>query len=120
MLLPPAVWTTFPAGWGKLGKATAGRLKACGLKEGMPDLFIFYDGRTHGIELKTPHGGHSPAQIEMAPKLFAAGVNVYTCRSLEEVRGYLIMHKIPMRNHYGIKTPETRCPSQPDASTAQA
>ena len=31
VLLPPALWTTFPAGWGKLGKATAGQMEREGV-----------------------------------------------------------------------------------------
>ena len=48
----PAFYTTFPAGWGKLPGMVAGKLKACGLKAGMPDLLVWYEGRTVGIELK--------------------------------------------------------------------
>ena len=61
-LLPPAVYTTFPAGWGKLPPKTVGRLKACGLKTGMPDILVFNAGKTIGIELKRPGGRLSKAQ----------------------------------------------------------
>ena len=96
-LLPPALYTTFPAGWGKLGKATAGRLKKCGLKEGFPDLLIFHDGRCYGIELKVGKNKESLAQREMFNKLYDAGVQVRTCRSIDEVYGLLIYAGVPIR-----------------------
>jgi hypothetical protein len=120
MLLPPAVWTTFPAGWGKLGKATAGRLKAVGLKEGMPDILVFR-GVTIGIELKTEKGKQSPEQIAMMYKLRAAGVSVHVCRSIDEVYEVLTTFRVPMRSFHGSFTPtESRRAPQPDASAAQA
>ena len=98
VLLPPAIFTTFPAGWGKLTKGTAGRLYASGLKKGMPDLFVFDVMRkVIGIELKTGVNGVSSAQREMFAKLQAVGIRVYVCRSLEDVVRALdsagIMHR---------------------------
>jgi hypothetical protein len=120
MLLPPTVWTTFPAGWGKLGKATAGRLKASGLKEGMPDILVFR-GVTIGIELKTEKGKQSPAQITMMPKLRAAGVSVHVCHSIDEVYEVLTTFRVPMRPFHGSFTKaKSRRPPQPDTRTAQA
>jgi hypothetical protein len=119
VMLPPAIWTTFPAGWGKLGKATAGRLKASGLKEGFPDILLFYDGHAFGIELKTRKGKPTPVQLEMFNSLNYAGVQVHICRRLEEVRDVLVRYKIPMRKHDGLETSEIRCPSQPDAGAPQ-
>jgi hypothetical protein len=119
MLLPPTVWTTFPAGWGKLGKAVAGRLKACGMKEGMPDAFVFHGGRAIGIEFKTETSKQSLVQINMNYKLMNAGIPVYVCRSIEEVYDILISHKVPMRSFNGIlPTSESRRPPQLDARTS--
>lgn len=98
MLLPPAVWTTFPAGWGKLPKATAGRLKTLGLKPGFPDILIFHDRRCVGIELKAG-SSTSSAQRTMHALLKAAGVNVYVARSIDEVRTVLFAEGLPMRRH---------------------
>ena len=98
ILIPPAVWTTFPAGWGKLPKATAGRLKASGLKEGMPDVLLFYEGAAFGIELKKPGKGLSGVQRAMRPKLEAAGVELATCSSSEEVVEALRRWKFPLRS----------------------
>jgi VRR-NUC domain len=97
ILLPPALWTTFPAGWGKLGKATAGRLHGAGLKAGFPDLFIFYSGRVTGIELKTASGLVSKAQHKMFMRLYEAGVRVYICRNTDDVIGVLEQESLPHR-----------------------
>ena len=117
VLLPPAVWTTFPAGWTALRKGAAGRLKGCGLKAGMPDILVFYNGFTVGIELKTPKGKSSDDQIAMAHKLNKAGVVVHVCRSVDEVREVLSdIHQIPMRKHeFGNTQAKGRRPPQPNA-----
>lgn len=96
-LLPPAVWTTFPAGWGKLGKATAGRLHGAGLKAGFPDILCFYNGRCIGIELKTAGGRLSKAQLEMFSVLEKAEVLIHVCHSVEEVLEALRYSNFPVR-----------------------
>lgn len=97
VLLPPALWTTFPAGWGKLGKATAGRLHASGLKAGFPDILIFFNGRAVGIELKTERGVVSKDQHKMFLQLCEAGVRVYICRSTDDVIGVFETESLPHR-----------------------
>jgi hypothetical protein len=97
VLMPPALWTTFPAGWGKLGKATAGRLHGAGLKAGFPDILIFFNGRVTGIELKTESGPVSKNQYLMFMRLYEAGVHVYICRSIEDVTGVLEQASLPHR-----------------------
>jgi hypothetical protein len=96
-LLPPALWTTFPAGWGKLGKATAGRLRGSGLKAGFPDILVFFNGRAVGVELKAADGDISKQQRAMFLQLYAAGVRVYTCRNTDDVIGVLEQESIPHR-----------------------
>jgi VRR-NUC domain len=97
VLLPPALWTTFPAGWGKLPKATAGRLHGAGLKAGFPDLLIFFNGRCTGIELKTDDGQVSKKQMAMFLRLGEAGVRVYICRNTDDVIGVLEQESLPHR-----------------------
>jgi hypothetical protein len=97
MLLPPTVWTTFPAGWGKLGKATAGSLKGSGLQAGFPDILIFHTRGVFGIELKTEKGKASPKQLELFGKLEKVNVPVQICRSLDDLEDILNSHKIPIR-----------------------
>jgi hypothetical protein len=103
ILLPPAMFTTFPAGWGKLTKATAGRLYASGMKKGMPDILVF-QRHTHettrviGIELKVGVYSVSSAQRTMFAQLQAVGIKVYVCRNIEDVVGALDAAGIPHRS----------------------
>jgi hypothetical protein len=88
-LLSPTIFTTFPAGWGKLTKATAGRLYASGLKKGMPDILVFDLRKVIGIELKVGNNSVSSAQRTMFAQLQAVGIRVYVCRRLEDVTAAL-------------------------------
>lgn len=107
LILPPAFYTTFPAGWGLLPKSTAARLKRCGLKPGMPDILVFDYFRmianriypkVIGIELKRPKSGRaSDDQREMHAKLAKVGVDVYVCRTLDEIIQVLKDENIPLR-----------------------
>lgn len=97
-LVPPALFTTFPAGWGKLSKATAGRLYASGLAPGMPDIFVFGPGRrVVGIELKVPPNTATAVQRTMFAKLQAVGIKVYICTSIEDVADALKQEYVPCR-----------------------
>jgi hypothetical protein len=98
------MFTTFPAGWGKLTKATAGRLHASGLKKGMPDILVF-DARQRmdvtkvvGIELKVGANAVSSAQRTMFAKLQAVGITVYVCRNIDDVIRALDEELIPHRH----------------------
>jgi hypothetical protein len=123
VLLPPAIWTTFPAGWTDMRKGAAGRLKGCGLKAGMPDILIFHgNGCTMGIELKSIPGKLSKFQLDMFTKLDAAGLRTYVSRSLEDVYNALIIEDVPRKKVYfdGHASTEARRPPQPDAGPPQA
>ncbi|MBA0087715.1 MAG: VRR-NUC domain-containing protein [Acidobacteria bacterium Pan2503] len=113
ILLPPALWTTFPAGWGKLGKATAGRLRGAGLKAGFPDLFIFFSGRATGIELKAEGGQVSKKQTAMFLRLYEAGVRVYICKNTDDVIGVLEQESLPHRKVGQWSTSEPRSGERP-------
>ena len=78
-------------------RGAAGRLKGCGLKAGMPDIVIFHDGRTIGVELKIPGAKPTPIQLEMFNKLRCAGISVAIIHSIEELHEMLISLNIPMR-----------------------
>lgn len=108
-LYPDTVYTTFPAGWGKLSKKIAGILRACGLKPGFPDILVFdkhqmIANRTYtkvvGLELKTKSHA-SAAQQLMFPRLRALGVQIYICRSLEDVAAALHEQNIALRTRIG-------------------
>lgn len=102
ILIEPAFYTTFPAGWGKLSKGTAGRLFASGLKKGMPDILVFdKNQKVIGIELKAGKNGVSSAQRAMFAQLQAVGITVYVCRTQEDVLAALYRENIACRgiNH---------------------
>lgn len=109
ILKPPAFFTTFPAGWGRLSKGTAGRLFASGLKKGMPDILVFDEGpKVVGIELKVGKNSVSSAQRAMFAQLQAVGITVYVCRSQEDVRTALYREFIDCRSiHDGTDKQES-------------
>ena len=96
-LLKPAFWTTFPSGMYALPKAAGGRLKAYGLKEGIPDVYTLYEGHTVWLELKRRGGVISRKQQEMHRVLEKAGSVVYVCRSPEGVVDALVREGVPLR-----------------------
>jgi hypothetical protein len=124
MLLPPAVWTTFPAGWTAMRKGAAGRLRGCGLKAGMPDILVFHNRNTIGIELKTSDGKVSAVQKQTIKELAHAGIEVPICRSIEDVYSALVIYNIPVRNWFdgpiSDKAAKARRAPQPDAGAPAA
>jgi hypothetical protein len=71
-------------------KVTGARLKAMGMKAGVPDICIIYRGDVLFVELKTAKGRLSPAQKDMQMQLASAGAHVMTeCRSVEALEAYL-------------------------------
>ncbi len=95
-LMPPAIFTSFPAGGG--GRSRGAILKSTGLKAGMPDILIFYDARTYGLELKA--GTRlSEAQKSLHHLLRAAGILVAVIESVDELRAMLTgpWYPIPIR-----------------------
>lgn len=112
LLLPPAVWFTYPAGAMKFTAAQAARHSRIGLKRGLPDIWVLHDG-VYCIELKRVGGqlsktrigrtrGGAPremaGQTEVFPKLLAAGVkDIAICHSVDEVLGQLARWNVPLR-----------------------
>lgn len=88
---------------GARSKATAGRLKAEGVRAGWPDIILPVGRKPYlslMIELKRieqigrKHGGLSESQIELLPKLAAQGNAVVVCHTVEDatdtIRDYLM------------------------------
>ena len=100
VLLPPAFYSTFPAGWGVLSPSMAQRLKRSGLKAGMPDMMVFYDGRCFGIELEARKNGLSSEQVITFKKLKEACIRVHVCRSIDDVMHALRYEDVPLRRMY--------------------
>jgi hypothetical protein len=112
LLLPPAQWTTFPAGSVPLPPEFAAKLARLGLKRGWPDILIVHDRAVFGIELKTATGILSRTRIvrtrsgalrelagqtDVFPKLGRAGMRISICRSVDEVLAALRGWDVPMR-----------------------
>jgi hypothetical protein len=114
LLLPPAMWFTYPAGAVQLSPAQAARLSRVGLRRGLPDIWILYEG-AWCIELKRQGGSLSKTrivrtrrgsprvldgQIDVFPRLIEAGVRrIAVCHSPEEMLATLHRWKIPLRGH---------------------
>jgi hypothetical protein len=100
---PPQVfYTTFPAGYGKLSKAMAGRLKAKGMKAGMPDILVFRRNSHNttcviGLELKVGVNSISATQRTTHALLQAVGIKTYVIRCLNDVMEALHDARIPHR-----------------------
>ena len=74
---------------GKMSPSYGRRLKLMGVKAGMPDLFLLYDGQLLGIELKTKGGRIEVSQKAMHARLSDLGCPVAVCRSIEDVEAFL-------------------------------
>ena len=111
LLLPPAEWTTFPAGHVPLPPEFAAKLARLGLKRNWPDILVVF-GSLHGIELKRPGETLSRArtvrtrrgtlryvegQREVFPRLEAAGMRIATCGSVDGVLDQLSAWGVPLR-----------------------
>ena len=113
LLLPPAEWTTFPAGHIPLPGQAAAKLARLGLKRNWPDILILH-GVIHGIELKR-HGGTLSktrqvrtkkgrlriveGQREVFPRLEAAGMRIAVCETVTAVLAQVALWGIPLRQH---------------------
>lgn len=84
-----AFWFHVPNA-GRRRKGAAGRLKAMGMKAGIPDLCIIYQGQVAFVELKTDKGRLSKVQREMHTRLAFAGAPVLSeCRSVDALEAFL-------------------------------
>jgi len=76
--------------------ATGGRLKAMGVRAGVPDLLIWPNGGNHfGVELKAGKGGLSPSQVIWHSTLASMGHRVYIVRTVGELEEALRTEGIP-------------------------
>jgi hypothetical protein len=111
LLLPPAQFSSFPAGHVKLTAAQAARLTRIGMARGWPDLLVIHR-LVYGIELKGPDGRLSKTRLvrtrrgslrqldgqeDVFPRLEAAGMAIAICRSVTEVLTALAGFGVPLR-----------------------
>ena len=97
-----------------LNKATAGRLRKCGLKPGMPDILAFHASRVIGLELKARDNDLSHDQRHMRSVFDGAQIPYYTIRSIERLIEVLQEHQFPLRKGIidGYHTTEARSAAQ--------
>lgn len=114
LLEAPAFWFSYPAGGAKLTPAQAARYSRIGLKRGLPDIWILYQG-AWCIELKRQGGQLSKTrtiytrrgsprildgQEDVFPRLIAAGVKrIAVVTSAEQMLEVLRRWGIPLRGH---------------------
>lgn len=112
LLMPPAMFTHFPAGSVPLPPRFAAKLNRFGLQRGWPDMLVIYGG-IWGLELKSEDGRLSTTrtvrtrrgslrvldgQREVFPRLIEAGFrDIAVCRSLDAVLGQLRAWGVPLR-----------------------
>jgi len=75
----------------------ATRMKAMGVKAGVPDLIFCWRGHLFAIELKTAKGVPSKAQLDAIGLLQQASASVAICRSVEAVEAQLTKWGMPLR-----------------------
>jgi hypothetical protein len=80
---PDVAWFAVPNGGWRF-KRTAAKLKATGVRPGVPDIVILVRGRFHGVELKRENGRTSKAQDGMAVEIERAGGGYHVCRGFRE------------------------------------
>lgn len=77
-------------------KAAAGKSKAMGMKPGVHDLILCWEGQFIGIEIKAPKGTVSPVQKAWHAELEAAGGHSYVIRDVAELSYLLREWGVPL------------------------
>ena len=97
LALPPdAFYFAIPNG-GWRTKAEAGILKATGVKAGVPDLCILYNGMAHFVELKSKKGTLSGPQRDTRAAIISAGLPCALWRTLEDAQRVLTRWGVPLQ-----------------------
>lgn len=99
--LPPSIFWTASLTGTHLTMQAAARAKAMGVRRGLPDLvFVFPDGVSRWIELKTPTGSLSPEQRVFRDLCRDSGRDIWAlARTVEEVAETLTRWGAPMKAH---------------------
>ena len=82
---------------GKRNAITGALLKAEGVKAGVLDLCILWDGKAAFIELKTIKGTLQASQVDWLAWLSGNGFEASVCRSLDDVTAFLASINVPTR-----------------------
>jgi hypothetical protein len=82
---------------GQRHSKVAAKLIGQGLRAGVPDLAVIWEGQVLFLELKTARGATSLVQRQVHKQLGLAGAWVWVCRTLDEVIEALTAFGIPLR-----------------------
>lgn len=86
--LPGVIGWHTPNGGARDG-LEAKRFKEMGVLAGIPDYWMLW-GQLHGLEFKRPGGRLSPAQIDLHPRLIAAGATIKVVDNLADAKAHVI------------------------------
>lgn len=92
-----AFWFSVPNQRGTRKRYEMGILKALGVRSGVPDIIIIWEGMFFGIELKAPKGTLSDSQKDTADLIVKAGGFYTVIRSLDALEAYLIAQGMPIK-----------------------
>jgi hypothetical protein len=95
--LPKTATWFHPANGGYRRKAEARIFKGLGVKAGVPDIVIIWEGRAYFIELKAGTNKLTEHQVNMMRSLTDAGAGWHCCTSLESVTETLDGWGIPLK-----------------------
>lgn len=99
------VWFAVPNGEAR-NPVTGARLKAQGVKPGVPDIMLFHAGKAYGLELKRARGGHVSAhQKEMLRRMGGAGVMLAVAYGIDEAIEQLL--------EWGLIRPDNEMANRP-------
>lgn len=73
------------------------RMKAMGLRVGAPDIFIVWQGKFIGLEVKTATGQLEKSQRDASDAITLAGGLWSVVRSIDEVEAFLSMLGMPLK-----------------------
>lgn len=97
-VLPSGAWAFHIPNGGGRSRVEGAILKGMGVRAGIPDIEIIWQGRAYWIELKAGRGRASEAQIAAHARLQECGCwPVATCRSIDDVEAALRLYGIPTR-----------------------
>jgi len=79
----PGVFAFHPANGGYRRPVEAARLKALGVRPGVPDVIAIHHGQVFAIELKREGGRPTDAQLQAIEDIRAAGGHAQVCYGLD-------------------------------------
>lgn len=92
---PGSLWFAVPNG-GNRDSITGAILRREGVRAGVADLVVLYEGRTLFLEVKTATGRLSKSQVRFRDLALSAGAEYAVVRSIDDVAQALIAFGVPI------------------------